>query len=112
MKRVTTRFVVELLITIAFLVTVASGLVMTLPGHLMQVSPNGYPSFLGVSLLGWLTIHKWSVLALTVVVVTHVVLNRRRVAGRVSRLARPGEPPQATRAPVSGPSQGSAEGLS
>ena len=94
MRRITTQLVVATLITVAFVVTAVGGLVLYMRGRLVGLS--------GVSLLEWRTIHKWSALALTVAVVAHLVLNRRRVGQLFVGLWRPAGP--AGTAPVPAPS--------
>ena len=93
MRRTTSLFVV-MAITLAFLVTAVSGLVLYIPGQLL-------PVFHG-SLLGWRSIHDWSALVLTAAVVLHVALNRRRVGEMFSRLLRPAGSAQAAPATVHG----------
>ena len=88
-------------ITIAFLVTAAGGIVLSFPATLTPV--------FGVSLLEWRTIHKWSALVLTVAVVVHLVVNRRRFAALIAGWWRPGTPPQAGSAPAPGLSPRSAD---
>ena len=84
MRRVTTQIVVATLITVAFVVTALSGLVLYMPGRLLPV--------FGISLLDWRAVHEWSALVLTVAVVAHLVLNRQRVGEMVVRLWRPAGP--------------------
>ncbi len=86
MGRLTTRVVVTALITVAFVLTALSGLVLYVPGQLL-------PAF-GISLLTWRTIHEWSALALTTAVVVHIALNRRRVGEMLARLVQPAAPSQ------------------
>ena len=86
MRRLTTQLIVAALITIAFVLTALSGLVLYLPGQLLPV--------FGLSLLTWRAIHEWSALVLTVAVVAHIVLNRRRVGEMLARLVRPTAAPQ------------------
>jgi hypothetical protein len=86
--RGTARLFVVLAITVAFLVTAVSGLVLYMPGRLLPV--------FHVSLLDWRSIHDWSALVLTAAVVLHVALNRRRVVEMLSNLMRPAGSPRAT----------------
>jgi DMSO/TMAO reductase YedYZ molybdopterin-dependent catalytic subunit len=65
--------VLALLITASFLLTAVSGVVLAFPRQL-----GG--SF-GISLLGWLAIHKWSALALGLGVAAHLIRNRARIRG-------------------------------
>ena len=92
-------------ITVAFLVTAVGGLVLSFPARLT-------PAF-GMSLLQWRTIHKWSALVLTVAVVVHLVVNRRRVAALITGWWRPGARPdarpQAGSTPAPGLSPGSTD---
>ncbi len=81
MRRLTTQLVVTALITVAFVVTALSGLVLYMPGRLVPV--------FGISLLTWRAVHERSALALTAAVVAHIVLNRRRVGEMLARLVRP-----------------------
>lgn len=86
MRRVTTQLVVATLITVAFVLTAVSGLVLYIPGRLLPV--------FGISLLTWRAIHEWSALVLTAAVIAHVVLHRRRVGEMLARLARPAGAPR------------------
>ena len=86
MRRVTIQLVVTTLITVAFVLTALSGLVLYIPGQLLPV--------FGLSLLTWRAIHEWSALVLTAAVVAHIVLNRRRVAEMLVRLVQPTGAPQ------------------
>ena len=86
MRRLTTQLVVTALITVAFVLTAISGLVLYIPGQLLPV--------FGISLLTWRAIHEWSALVLTAAVVTHIVSNRRRVGEMLARLARPAPRPR------------------
>jgi DMSO/TMAO reductase YedYZ molybdopterin-dependent catalytic subunit len=97
MRRVTTQIVVATLITVAFVVTALSGLVLYMPGRLLPV--------FGISLLDWRAVHEWSALALTVAVAAHLVLNRRRVGEMVVRLWRPAGPRVGAPAPAPGPAR-------
>ena len=112
MRRITTQLVVALLVTVAFVLTAASGLVMLLPGWFISVSASGYPSVFGVPLFDWRAIHKWSALILTVAVLAHLVLNWRAVAEMVSRLARPGGARQAPSTLTPSPSPDARQDLS
>jgi DMSO/TMAO reductase YedYZ molybdopterin-dependent catalytic subunit len=102
MRRTTSLFVV-MAITLAFLVTAVSGLVLYIPGQLL-------PVFHG-SLLGWRSIHDWSAVVLTAAVVVHVALNRRRVVEMLSRLLRPAGSAQTTVATTPGQANGSMQDL-
>jgi DMSO/TMAO reductase YedYZ molybdopterin-dependent catalytic subunit len=93
--RRTTSLCVVMAITLAFLVTAVSGLVLYIPGQLL-------PVFHG-SLLGWRSVHDWSAMVLTATVVVHVALNRRRVGELFSRLLRPDGSAQTT--PATTPDQ-------
>ena len=83
MRRITTQLIVAALITVAFVATAVSGLVLYLPGRLAGL--------FGIGLLEWRTVHKWSALLLTAAVVVHLVVHRRRVGQMVVRLWRPDE---------------------
>ena len=74
-------------ITVAFLATTLSGLVLSYPQSLIPV--------FGISLLEWRAIHKWSALVLTGAVIVHLVLQRRRLGALIARLWQPAEPRQA-----------------
>jgi DMSO/TMAO reductase YedYZ molybdopterin-dependent catalytic subunit len=102
MRRTTSLFVV-MAITLAFLVTAVSGLVLYIPGQLL-------PVFHG-SLLGWRSIHDWSAVVLTAAVVVHVALNRRRVLEMFFRLLRPAGSAQTTPATTPGQANGSIQDL-
>jgi DMSO/TMAO reductase YedYZ molybdopterin-dependent catalytic subunit len=97
MKKVTIQLVVATIITVAFVLTAVSGLVLYVPGRLIPV--------FGLSLLTWRVIHEWAALALTVAVVAHIVLNRRRVGEMVAGLWRPAGSPRTAAAPA--PAHGS-----
>jgi DMSO/TMAO reductase YedYZ molybdopterin-dependent catalytic subunit len=90
-RRITTQLVVATLITAAFVATALSGLVLYMPGRLLPV--------FGASLLEWRAVHEWSALVLTVAVVAHIALNRRRVGQLIVGVWRPAGPPPATPAP-------------
>jgi hypothetical protein len=90
MRRVTTRLVLATLITVAFVLTALSGLVLYVPGRIPA---------LGISLLEWRAVHNWSALVLTAAVAAHIVLNRRRVGEMLARLVRPAPPLQPDRLP-------------
>ncbi len=100
MRRVTTQLVIATLITVAFVLTALSGLVLFMPGRLLPA--------LGISLLMWRTIHEWSALVLTAAVVAHLVLQRRRAVEMVARLVRPVGPGRTT-SPLPSRSQVAAE---
>jgi DMSO/TMAO reductase YedYZ molybdopterin-dependent catalytic subunit len=91
MRRVTTRLVLTALITVAFVLTAASGLVLYVPGRVPT---------LGISLLGWRTIHNWSALVLTAAVAAHVVYNRRRLGEMLARSVRSPRRPQPAAVPA------------
>jgi DMSO/TMAO reductase YedYZ molybdopterin-dependent catalytic subunit len=93
MRRITTQLVVVATVTVAFVLTALSGLVLYMPGRLL-------PAF-AVSLLTWRAIHDWSALVLTAAVVVHIVLHRRRVGQMIAGPARPARSPQAAAAAVS-----------
>jgi DMSO/TMAO reductase YedYZ molybdopterin-dependent catalytic subunit len=92
--RRTASLVFVLVVTVAFVVTAVSGLVLYMPGQLLPV--------FHVSLLDWRSIHDWSALVLTAAVVLHVALNRRRVVEMFSRLLRPAGSAQAAPATMHG----------
>jgi DMSO/TMAO reductase YedYZ molybdopterin-dependent catalytic subunit len=96
MRRVSTQLVVATLITVAFVATAVSGLVLYMPGRLLPV--------FGISLLEWRSVHSWSALVLTVAVVAHFVVNRRRVGEMVVRLWRPAGPRAGAPDPAPSPS--------
>jgi hypothetical protein len=102
MRRVTIQLVVAAVVTAAFLLTALSGLVLYLPGRLLRI--------FGLTLLEWRSIHDWSALVLTVAVVTHLVLHRRRVAEMLLRLVRPAGPHRAGTAPIPSPAQAVPDG--
>ena len=102
MRRTTSLFVV-MAITLAFVVTAVSGLVLYLPGQLL-------PVFHG-SLLAWRSIHDWSALVLTAAVVLHVALNRRRVVEMFSRLLRPSGSTQSSSPAMPGPADSPSQDL-
>ena len=89
-EKSTLQLVVAAVITVAFVLTALSGLVLYTPGRLLPV--------FGLTLLEWRTVHLWSALVLTAAVVTHVVAQpppRRpsaRAPGSARRLA-PGPAP-------------------
>ena len=101
MRRVTTQHVVAATVTVAFVLTALSGLVLYIPGRLL-------PTF-GISLLTWRAIHDWSALVLTAAVVAHLIMHRRRVGQMIAGLARPVRSPQNATAPVVSPSPDPAE---
>jgi DMSO/TMAO reductase YedYZ molybdopterin-dependent catalytic subunit len=74
-----------------------------MPGRLL-------PVFHG-SLLGWRSIHDWSALVLTVAVVVHVALNRRRVVEMFSRLLRPAGSMQSSSPAMPGPADSPSQDL-
>jgi hypothetical protein len=90
-KRSTVQLAVSLAIIVAFLVTALSGLVLMYPGALLQLVRG--------TLLGWRSLHDWGALMLTVAVLGHVVLNRRRIGEMMARLWRPASSPTAAPAP-------------
>ena len=78
-------------ITVAFLASALSGLVLSYPASLIPV--------FGISLLEWRSIHKWSSLVLVAAVVAHLVLQRHRLSAMIARLWRPAVLPEASPAP-------------
>ena len=96
MRRLSTRLVVTALITVAFVLTALSGLVLYIPGQLLPV--------FAISLLTWRAIHEWSALVLAAAVAVHIVLNRRRVGEMLARLVQPAATPQAAAGAVPGQS--------
>ena len=103
MRGITARLVVATTVVVAFVITALSGLVLYRPVRLL-------PAF-GISLLTWRSIHDWGALVLTVAVVVHLVLHRRRVGQMIAGLARPPRPPQSAPPPVVGLPQDSAKGV-
>ena len=97
MKRITIRLVVAVTVMVTFVLTALSGLVLYRPVRLL-------PAF-GISLLTWRSIHEWGALLLTVAVIVHLVLHRRRVGQMIAGLARPARSPQTAPAPVAGRSK-------
>jgi DMSO/TMAO reductase YedYZ molybdopterin-dependent catalytic subunit len=103
MRANTTRLVVAIVVAAAFTVTAVSGLILYAPVRLL-------PAF-GISLLTWRSIHDWGALVLTVAVIVHLILHRRRVGQMIAGLARPARPPRSAAAPAVAPAPDPAEAV-
>ncbi len=74
MKKIKINYIVDLLMTLCFIIVSASGLILFLflPGGIRR---GGYQEFIGIIKQNWVVIHDWSGIILIILVLIHFLLH-------------------------------------
>jgi len=75
MKKPTLNYLVDVVITLAFVGSALSGVVFLIPIDWLAASDGGFPTLLGVDFLVWDTLHTYSSLLLIAGVLVHFILH-------------------------------------